>query len=486
MGGWSELSEYLRSSDEGAVVLSYEEIERIMDMELPASARVHPPFWANSERNSYARHWMSAGYKTSTRGVVAGSIRFEQTGMITGHGLASTATPKRERPASDHERPASSAAPMSDHRRRQSPTTSASTSVDVMLVGCVKKKRETARPAKDLYCSALWAKRRAYVEASGVRWFILSAEHGLVDPDTLLQPYDTTLKTMSSAERRAWATEVDHQIAAKYGPLIGNLVEIHAGMDYQQHLRPLLAARGASITYPLEGLSQGRQLQWYDSAQGARTPHKPPEANAEDERPAGIQRFDNLDGLIANLTDRLLDPGVRVAAADFRSLDRSSLQQPGLYSWWADSTARSFLGRALDIDVGPLIYVGQAGATRWPSGKPSNATLWSRITSQHLSGRITTSTFRLTLTSLLHEPLRLRVGQDDLDTASKKRLTSFITQHLSVAPIPTGNPDTLSRIEERIVTDLDPPLNLNHVDRTTPSRRRISEQRKRIDAQLRH
>ncbi len=68
---------------------------------------------------------------------------------------------------------------------------------DVYLVSCVSKKRSSRAPAKDLYLSDWFIKARNFVEANGGPWFILSAEHGLVAPDDLLEPYEKTLNTMS-------------------------------------------------------------------------------------------------------------------------------------------------------------------------------------------------------------------------------------------------------------------------------------------------
>jgi hypothetical protein len=60
------------------------------------------------------------------------------------------------------------------------PTPLESASVDVVLVTCVKSKRSRPAAAKELYISPLFQKQRAYVEQTGLPWFILSAEHGLV------------------------------------------------------------------------------------------------------------------------------------------------------------------------------------------------------------------------------------------------------------------------------------------------------------------
>jgi hypothetical protein len=52
-----------------------------------------------------------------------------------------------------------------------------------ILLGCVKTKRDHRAKARDLYCSPLWRARRSYAEANGPPWLILSAKHGLVEPN---------------------------------------------------------------------------------------------------------------------------------------------------------------------------------------------------------------------------------------------------------------------------------------------------------------
>ncbi len=63
----------------------------------------------------------------------------------------------------------------------------------------------------------------------------------------------------------------------------------------------------------------------------------------------------------------------------------------------------------LGTPVLPLIYAGLAGATDWPSGKPSNTTLWSRVRGMHARGNIRNSPFRQTLAAVLVMQLELEV-----------------------------------------------------------------------------
>ena len=71
--------------------------------------------------------------------------------------------------------------------------------------------------------------------------------------------------------------------------------------------------------------------------------------------------------------------------------DPAIAHQAGMYVWWADDAGRQVLGLELGSVLPSLLYVGQAGATRWPSGVRSSATLASRIGSQHIRGNAKSS-----------------------------------------------------------------------------------------------
>lgn len=133
----------------------------------------------------------------------------------------------------------------------------------VILVGCVKLKHERSAPAKDLYRSPLWHRRRRYAEASGRPWLILSAKHGLVDPERRIAPYDLALGQLSAPERRAWGERVVRQLEDRLGSISGTTFEVHAGALYRQGVEPGIVERGGKVTAPLAHLGQGKQLAWY-------------------------------------------------------------------------------------------------------------------------------------------------------------------------------------------------------------------------------
>lgn len=137
---------------------------------------------------------------------------------------------------------------------------------DLILVGCVKTKLDRPAPAKDLYVSAMFERRRRFAEASGVPWYILSAEHGLLTPDALVEPYDVYLSDQSPEYRRAWGDWVVVKLQQAEGTLQGRRVEIHASEPYVAAVRSALHRLGADVVEPLAGLRQGEQLAWYGSS----------------------------------------------------------------------------------------------------------------------------------------------------------------------------------------------------------------------------
>ena len=135
---------------------------------------------------------------------------------------------------------------------------------DLLLVGCVKKKRSHVVLAKDLYDSTLWRWRRAYAEASGCSWYVLSAKHGLLDPNIELEPYDLALSDLSPADRRLWSQRVLRDLKASIPELRGKVIEIHAGQDYVKYgLVKGLQEVDAVVHCPLEHIGLFYQPAWY-------------------------------------------------------------------------------------------------------------------------------------------------------------------------------------------------------------------------------
>lgn len=141
----------------------------------------------------------------------------------------------------------------------------------VGLVGCVKSKLDEPAPARELYISPLFRGRRARVETTCDRWYVLSALHGMVDPEQVLDPYDRTLVGAPRDERRRWANQVLEQFDALFEDASSLMVEVHAGAAYLDHgLVDGLFDRGAEVVNPVAGLTMGQQLRWYRETTGSK------------------------------------------------------------------------------------------------------------------------------------------------------------------------------------------------------------------------
>jgi hypothetical protein len=130
----------------------------------------------------------------------------------------------------------------------------------LVLISCVKQKLEHSAPARELYTSPLFVGCRTIVEACQADWFVLSALHGLVDPKTVIDPYDLTLNSMKTADRREWAIRVLADllpIASRYGRVV-----FFAGQRYREFLVGPIRESGIEVVIPMEGLTLGRQLSW--------------------------------------------------------------------------------------------------------------------------------------------------------------------------------------------------------------------------------
>lgn len=131
---------------------------------------------------------------------------------------------------------------------------------DICLLSCVSAKRPFPARARELYTSPWFEKARFCVEQMGCPWYILSAKYGLLDPDSIIAPYNQTLKTMPANRRRAWARSVVEDLASHIADV--SSVTFFAGMAYREFLQPALSERGLSVYVPMEGMRIGQQLSW--------------------------------------------------------------------------------------------------------------------------------------------------------------------------------------------------------------------------------
>lgn len=134
------------------------------------------------------------------------------------------------------------------------------------LISCTKSKQNYPCRADEMYQpSALFSKAYAYAIKQYDQVAILSAKHGLLMPHEVIEPYERTLKTMRRKAKKQWAEMVHQQLKDKIDFKEISEIFFHAGMDYREDLIPLLRGDGIRVQIPLEGLRQGKQLQWYNN-----------------------------------------------------------------------------------------------------------------------------------------------------------------------------------------------------------------------------
>jgi hypothetical protein len=319
MPRWQQLTEFLRASDQSEITVTYDQIEEIIGGPLPVSAsRWRPQMWSNTNGNGYAVRWREAGYRTDLARLAGNQVRFVRARASVAADSA-LAVSEEGPPAGDsltdgRIQPPSGTAPVDVSGR-----------ADVALVGCVKTKRAQPMPAKDLYASPLWERRRRYAEGAGVPWLILSAEHGVVHPDAVLAPYDRYLTEQPHEYRARWARRVVHQLRGRFGSLRGMVFELHAGNSYADPLEPLLRAELAELRRPLAGLRQGEQLRWYDQRVDAASDAPIRSPSGADSEPPTSPLLSPSTGLSRRLTEAFVNGDLDLSA-------RPDAPSPGWHS----------------------------------------------------------------------------------------------------------------------------------------------------------
>jgi len=135
-------------------------------------------------------------------------------------------------------------------------------SKEIGLISCVKTKRDGSATPKDLYTSSNFKKMRVYAEQNHDEWWILSAKHGLLDPDgDPIEPYDDTLRNATKSQKRDWAARIVEQMEEHDLLREETTFVIHAGQDYYEELIPLLEQ--VTVEIPTEGLGIGEKQAWY-------------------------------------------------------------------------------------------------------------------------------------------------------------------------------------------------------------------------------
>lgn len=137
----------------------------------------------------------------------------------------------------------------------------------VALLGCSKTKATQTCGAQHMYRSQLFRASLRYALATCDRWFVLSAKHGLLAPNAIIEPYDETLASLSPEQRAAWGARVARQLdeALPYPAHAETELVVLAGRLYADSIWWEDQGDGAREFYwdePMAGLEIGERLAW--------------------------------------------------------------------------------------------------------------------------------------------------------------------------------------------------------------------------------
>jgi len=94
----------------------------------------------------------------------------------------------------------------------------------LIIIGCGSKKKNKKSQAQNLYTSTYFKLKKRYAKQHGDEWLILSAKHGLIKPEKIIEPYEAHIKNRKPKIDNTKLEEHDE-------------IEILAGKRYTQYLK---------------------------------------------------------------------------------------------------------------------------------------------------------------------------------------------------------------------------------------------------------
>ena len=86
MTKYAPLTHHLATRHEPRISMDFAEIERLLGFPLPRSARMHRPWWANSDHGHVqSRAWLNAGYESRDVDLDAEKLEFVRLNAVVPH-----------------------------------------------------------------------------------------------------------------------------------------------------------------------------------------------------------------------------------------------------------------------------------------------------------------------------------------------------------------------------------------------------------------
>ena len=148
----------------------------------------------------------------------------------------------------------------------------------IALIGCGKEKAAVPAPAKEIYTGQLFQASRRWAERNTDAYFIASAKHLVMEPNTVIEPYDLAITDLSAEDQMWRARQIESQFHSRWvefcefakGPngfVVATKKPRVVLLASQAYLRGFYdrALRGVKLYEfedPLRGLGIGQRLAW--------------------------------------------------------------------------------------------------------------------------------------------------------------------------------------------------------------------------------
>jgi hypothetical protein len=112
--------------------------------------------------------------------------------------------------------------------------------------------------AKDCYSSTVFVAGKSFCERNENRWFILSGEHGVLEPESFISPPAACLNHLAEWKRKAWP---GHVLRCLVGLGLANEQFVFLAGD--DHVLPFLVT--LDHLWPFRGLKEKEQVAWFSA-----------------------------------------------------------------------------------------------------------------------------------------------------------------------------------------------------------------------------
>lgn len=132
------------------------------------------------------------------------------------------------------------------------------------LINCVGTKRSYKCKAKDMYCSSLFKKAFAWLTQNCDKVYIMSAKHGLLDPEKIIEPYNVSLYGMTRSQRIRWSKNLYLQLR-ECTDIQHDIFIVEGGVKYTEFIQKAIPHWHIPYERDLcHNFGTGRRMQWYD------------------------------------------------------------------------------------------------------------------------------------------------------------------------------------------------------------------------------